>query len=70
MELGSHIKEHRTELGLFQDDLAERIYVSRQTISSLEKGRYNPSILLAFKIARRFGLQIEDVFIYQEEDHE
>ncbi|MFR8830931.1 MAG: helix-turn-helix transcriptional regulator, partial [Eggerthella lenta] len=34
------------------------------------KGRYNPSILLAFKIARRFGLQIEDVFIYQEEDHE
>ena len=70
MELGSHIKEHRTELGLSQDDLAERIYVSRQTISSLEKGRYNPSILLAFKIARRFGLQIEDVFIYQEEDHE
>ena len=70
MELGSHIKEHRTELGLSQDDLAERIYVSRQTISSLEKGRYNPSILLAFKIARRFGMQIEDVFIYQEEDHE
>ena len=70
MELGSHIKEHRKELGLSQDDLAERIYVSRQTISSLEKGRYNPSILLAFKIARRFGLQIEDVFIYQEEDHE
>ena len=49
----------RTELG-----------VSRQTISSLEKGRYNPSILLAFKIARRFGMQIEDVFIYQEDDHE
>ena len=70
MELGSHIKEHRKELGLSKDDLAERIYVSRQTISSLEKGRYNPSILLAFKIARRFGLQIEDVFIYQEEDHE
>ncbi len=38
--------------------------------SSLEKGRYNPSILLAFKIARRFGMQIEDVFIYQEDDHE
>ena len=48
----------------------EKLGVSRQTISSLEKGRYNPSILLAFKIARRFGLQIEDVFIYQEEDHE
>ena len=53
-----------------QEDLALELGVSRQTISSLEKGRYNPSILLAFKIARRFGLQIEDVFIYQEEDHE
>ena len=40
------------------------------TSSSLEKGRYNPSILLAFKIARRFEMRIEDVFIYQEEDHE
>ena len=41
--------------------------MSRQTISSLEKGRYNPSILLAFKIARHFDLSIEDVFIYREE---
>lgn len=56
--------------GIKQEDLALELGVSRQTISSLEKGRYNPSILLAFKIARRFGLQIEDVFIYQEEDHE
>ncbi|MGL4873445.1 MAG: helix-turn-helix transcriptional regulator, partial [Clostridium sp.] len=41
--------------------------VSRQTISSLEKGRYNPSIILAFKIARYFNLSIEDIFIYEEE---
>ena len=42
--------------------------MSRQTISSLEKGRYNPSILLAFKIARYFGLTIEEIFIYEEEE--
>ena len=40
--------------------------VSRQTIGSLENGRYNPSILLAFKIARYFGMAIEDIFIYEE----
>ena len=40
--------------------------VSRQTIGSLENGRYNPSILLAFKLARYFGLTIEDIFIYEE----
>ena len=56
--------------GIKQEDLATELGVSRQTISSLEKGRYNPSILLAFKIARHFDLSIEDVFIYQEEDHE
>ena len=60
----------RKERGIKQEDLARELGVSRQTISSLEKGRYNPSILLAFKIARRFGMQIEDVFIYQEDDHE
>ena len=63
-------EELRKERGIKQEDLARELGVSRQTISSLEKGRYNPSILLAFKIARRFGMQIEDVFIYQEDDHE
>ena len=57
----------RKEKGLSQEDLAEILEVSRQTISSLEKGRYNPSIVLAFKIARFFGLTIEDIFIYEEE---
>ena len=66
----NRLEEIRKARGIKQEDLATELGVSRQTISSLEKGRYNPSILLAFKIARRFGLQIEDVFIYQEEDHE
>lgn len=47
--------------------LVDALEVSRQTIGSLENGRYNPSILLAFKIARYFGMSIEDIFIYEEE---
>jgi len=47
--------------------LAEALAVSRQTISSLENGRYNPSILLAFRIARYFDMAIEEIFIYEEE---
>lgn len=65
----NRLEELRREHGIKQEDLAQELGVSRQTISSLEKGRYNPSILLAFKIARRFDLQIEDVFIYREDDH-
>ena len=57
--------------GLFlQEELAEAMEVSRQTIGSLENGRYNPSILLAFKLARYFGMRIEDIFIYEEEKNE
>jgi len=61
------IEEIRKERGLRQEELAEVLEVSRQTISSLENGRYNPSITLAFKIAKHFEMQIEDVFIYEEE---
>ena len=50
-----------------QEELAAALEVSRQTIGSLENGRYNPSILLAFKIALFFDVRIEDVFIYEEE---
>ena len=53
--------------GLRQEELADALEVSRQTIGSLENGRYNPSILLAFKIARYFGMSIEEIFIYEEE---
>ncbi|PKY93411.1 helix-turn-helix transcriptional regulator [Facklamia hominis] len=58
----------RKQGGMTQEALAALLEVSRQTISSLEKGRYNPSIILAFKIARLFDLQIEDIFIFEEED--
>jgi len=50
-------------MGITQEMLADSLGVSRQTIGSLESGRYNPSILLAFKIARFFGVNIEDIFI-------
>lgn len=60
------IKETRLKYNLTQDELAEQLNVSRQTIISLEKGRYNPSITLAFKLARIFKCTIEDIFLYEE----
>ena len=57
----------RKARGIKQEELAATLEVSRQTIGSLENGRYNPSILLAFKIARYFDVSIEDVFIDEEE---
>ncbi len=61
------LEEIRKLHGIRQEDLADALEVSRQTIGSLEKGRYNPSIVLAFKIARYFGMAIEDIFIYEED---
>ncbi|MEL3971661.1 helix-turn-helix transcriptional regulator [Rossellomorea oryzaecorticis] len=61
------IKELRAERRMTQDQLAARLDVSRQTIISLERERYNPSINLAFKLARVFQCSIEDIFIYEEE---
>ena len=61
------LEEIRKLNGINQEDLADNLAVSRQTISSLEKGRYNPSIILAFKIAKFFDMQIEEIFIYEEE---
>ena len=63
----NRLEEIRTTKGIKQDELAKALEVSRQTISSLENGKYNPSILLAFKIARYFKLSIEDILIYEEE---
>lgn len=65
--LKNRIKSLRGTHDLTQDELAEMLEVSRQTIISLEKERYNPSITLAFKLARIFNCQIEDIFIYEEE---
>ena len=64
----NRLEEIRKERGIKQEDLAAALEVSRQTIGSLENGRYNPSILLAFKIARFFEMNIEDIFIYEEEE--
>lgn len=63
----NRLEELRKEKGIRQEELAVALEVSRQTIGSLENGRYNPSIQLAFKIARYFKLAIEDIFIYEEE---
>jgi putative transcriptional regulator len=63
----NRIKELRAKNDLTQDQLAEQLAVSRQTIISLERERYNPSIILAFKLAKIFNCTIEDIFIYEEE---
>ena len=63
----NRLEELRREKGIKQEELAAAMEVSRQTIGSLENGRYNPSLILAFKLAQYFGLSIEEIFIYQEE---
>ncbi len=65
----NRLEELRLQKGLKQDELAALMKVSRQTISSLENGRYNPSILLAIKLARYFGVTVEEMFIYEEEEN-
>ena len=62
----NRLEELRKAHDIKQEELAEMLEVSRQTIGSLENGRYNPSILLAFKISRYFGLPIKEIFIYEE----
>lgn len=64
----NRLEELRKQRGVRQEELANALEVSRQTISSLEKGRYNPSIQLAFKIARYFQMTIEEIFIFEEEE--
>lgn len=58
----NRLPELRAERGWSQGDLADRLEVSRQTINTLERGKYDPSLPLAFKIARLFGRAIEDIF--------
>lgn len=66
----NRLEEIRKAKGITQEELANALEVSRQTVGSLENGRYNPSIILAFKIARFFEVFIEEVFIYEEGQHE
>ena len=65
----NRLEEIRKRRGIKQEDLASALKVSRQTICSLENGRYNPSIVLAFKIARYFNMAIEEIFIYEEDQN-
>lgn len=67
-KMKNRLEEIRKSRGIKQEDLAAALEVSRQTIGSLENGRYNPSIMLAFKIARFFDMSIEEIFIYEEEE--
>ena len=71
----NRVRELRMGRGMTQEEIAERVGVSRQTIISIESGRYNPSIVLAYKLAHAFGHSIEEVFFYEpetdtEENHE
>ncbi len=63
----NHLRELRKERKITQDELASMLGVTRQTIISIESGRYNASLLLAHRISKTFGVKIEDVFIFEEE---
>ena len=64
----NRIEEIRRMRGIRHEEFAKAMGVSRQTISSLETGRYNPSIFLAYKIARYFSMTIEEVFLFEESE--
>lgn len=64
----NRIKELRLKDGLTQEQLSKKVGVSRQSIIAIETGKYNPSLELAFKIAKQFNCKIEDVFIFEEEE--
>lgn len=64
----NRIHELRRERGITQSELADAVEVTRQTIISLENGRYNASLILAHKIAQYFGLAIEEIFIFDKEE--
>ncbi|MFP7277297.1 helix-turn-helix transcriptional regulator [Bacillus paralicheniformis] len=63
------IKEKRTSLNMTQEELAKRLDVSRQTVISLEKGKYKPSLVVAHKLAQIFECLIEDLFIFEGDEN-
>ena len=68
MELRNHLKQHRARLDLTQDDLAREVGVRRQTILMIEKGRYSPSAVLAFRLARALGMRVDELFELEGDD--
>lgn len=68
MPLYNRLKEHRARIGVNQQELGAMVGASRQTISLIERGDYSPSITLAIKIAKVFGVTVEEVFAYEENE--
>lgn len=66
--MDNRVRELRTAAGMRQEDLARLVAVSRQTINSVETGRYNPSLQLAWRLSRALGVTIEKLFVFGEED--
>ena len=69
-ELKTKLKEYRARENMKQGDLAEKVGVRRETIIRLEKGQYNPSLKLAFDIAKVFGVTVEEIFSFEENDED
>lgn len=70
MPLKNHLKEHRARLGVNQQQMGALVGTSRQTISQIERGDYSPSVTLALKLAKVCGVMVEDIFVYEEDEHE
>lgn len=70
MPLFNQLKEYRSRLGINQTEMGKLAGVSRQTISLIERGDYSPSVTLALKLAKICRVQVEDIFQYEEEQHE
>jgi len=68
--LMNSLKVQRAKLGINQAELGKLADVSRQTISSIERGEYNPSVTLALKIAKIFNVSVEDIFVYEEDNND
>lgn len=70
MPLLNKVKDHRELLGISQTELGKLCGVSRQTISSIERGDYHPSVMVALKLSKIFKVSVEEFFTYEEDDHE
>ena len=70
MPLYNKLKEYRAVLKINQQEMGRLVGVSRQTISQIERGDYSPSVTLALKIAKLCNAKVEDIFEYQEDEHE
>ena len=70
MPLKNHLKEYRARLGVNQQEMGRMAGVSRQTVSQIERGDYSPSVTLALKLAKLCGVRVEDIFEYEEDEHE